>query len=318
MEANVILLKKNQENKLRMAPDSIKEFYSSIRNALSSYANVRERMMVACDGYKLGKEYLAKITVSGKTMKLFLALNPSDFDQSKFRHTDVSDKKTYASTPFMVKIASKLAVKRALLLIEELAKKYELAKLDPYNEVDFLQLYPYIENGEFEKATKKSTKKVVKEEIIVEETIEVTEPVVEEVAADEVTEEVASEPAAEEVVAEVAEHVVEEVVEPVVEEAIEESEELVFTQESFDELLISVFSSNKKLSKRLSKAVVNVGVLDEFFDEEEVNLLTLKSKGLINRNATYVKLLGAGNVTKHHDVNVDAMSKSAKAKLAAH
>ena len=310
MEANVVLLKKNQENKLRMAPDSIKEFYSSIRNALSSYANVRERMMVACDGYKLGKEYLAKITVSGKTMKLFLALNPSDFDQSKFRHTDVSDKKTYASTPFMVKIASKLAVKRALLLIEELAKKYELAKLDPYNEVDFLQLYPYIENGEFEKATKKSTKKVVKEEIIVEETIEVTEPVVEEVAVDEVTEEVASEPA--------AEHVVEEVVEPVVEEAIEESEELVFTQESFDELLISVFSSNKKLSKRLSKAVVNVGVLDEFFDEEEVNLLTLKSKGLINRNATYVKLLGAGNVTKHHDVNVDAMSKSAKAKLAAH
>jgi predicted transport protein len=150
MEANVILLKKNQENKLRMAPDSIKEFYSSIRNALSSYANVRERMMVACDGYKLGKEYLAKITVSGKTMKLFLALNPSDFDQSKFRHTDVSDKKTYASTPFMIKIASKLAVKRALLLIEELAKKYELAKLDPYNEVDFLQLYPYIENGEFD------------------------------------------------------------------------------------------------------------------------------------------------------------------------
>lgn len=288
MEANVILLKKNQENKLKMAPDSIKEFYSTIRNALCKYANVKERMMVNCDGYKLGKEYLAKITVSGKTIKLFLALDPNEYDVSKFHHVDVSDKKTYVTTPFMVKLGSKLAVKRAVSLIEDLSKKFELAEIEGYVDVDFLQLYPYIENAEFEKATKKTTKSKKATEVKAEE-------VVEEVKVEEVVEEVKAE--------------------EVIEENISDNEELVFTQEEFNDLLQTVFGKPKSLSKKRSKAVCNLEVLDEYFDNEEINLISLKSKGLISPNARFVKILGCGNVSKKHVIDVDAVSKSALKKL---
>jgi large subunit ribosomal protein L15 len=61
--------------------------------------------------------------------------------------------------------------------------------------------------------------------------------------------------------------------------------------------------------------VVNLDQLNIFEENEEVNIESLKSKGLIRKNSKAVKLLGNGEVSKKLTVKLDAISKSAKKKL---
>lgn len=272
----VVLLKRNMENKIKMAPDLIKEFYSGLRNELSSYISVNERMMVACDQYKVKKTVIAKITLAGKVMKLYLPLNVNDYEQSKFHQNDVSEKKAYKDLPFMVKVNSKLGLKKAILLIGDVAKKFELVKASEYTNVDYVSMYPYVQNGEFEKSA--SRKKVTKEETVEEEILSTSESLVQ--------------------------------------PQVEEIEDVVTPQNMMSNEKQYATVPNKYVSKRLASAIVNLALLDKNFNEGEVvNLEALKAKGLINRNARFLKVLGTGNLSKNLEVCADHYSKSALSKL---
>ncbi len=63
-------------------------------------------------------------------------------------------------------------------------------------------------------------------------------------------------------------------------------------------------------------AVVNVGQLEKL-SSEEVNLDSLKEAGLVRSNATTVKLLGSGEVSKPVKVTVNYASASAGKKIEA-
>jgi large subunit ribosomal protein L15 len=63
-------------------------------------------------------------------------------------------------------------------------------------------------------------------------------------------------------------------------------------------------------------AIVNLSDLDRL-DHDVVDLDSLKSAGLVRSNASIVKLLGDGEVTKPLKVKVDKISKTAKAKIEA-
>ena len=264
------------KNKKKMAPDLIKEFYSGLRNELSSYISVNERMMVACDQYKVKKTVIAKITLAGKVMKLYLPLNVNDYEQSKFHQNDVSEKKAYKDLPFMVKVNSKLGLKKAILLIGDVAKKFGLVKASEYTNVDYVSMYPYVQNGEFEKSA--SRKKVTKEETVEEEILSTSESLVQ--------------------------------------PQVEEIEDVVTPQNMMSNEKQYSTVPNKYVSKRLASAIVNLALLDKYFNEGEVvNLEALKAKGLINRNARFLKVLGTGNLSKNLEVCADHYSKSALSKL---
>ncbi len=61
-------------------------------------------------------------------------------------------------------------------------------------------------------------------------------------------------------------------------------------------------------------AVVNLKDLEKL-GTEKVDLDSLKKAGLVRSNATSIKLLGTGDVSKSFNVNVDHISKSAKEKI---
>lgn len=68
---------------------------------------------------------------------------------------------------------------------------------------------------------------------------------------------------------------------------------------------------------KIDYAVINVGRLDAFFESgDQVNVETLRAKGLVKRNRP-VKLLGHGEVTKSLTVAVDASTQTAREKIAA-
>ncbi len=105
-----------------------KEFYEQIKNEILSYNKVKGRLSQKGESFRVGRTLLAKIAISGKTVKCYLALDPAAYDVKTYRHTDASARTAYADVPMLVRIRSKLSVKRTVQLIAELAAANGLEK----------------------------------------------------------------------------------------------------------------------------------------------------------------------------------------------
>ncbi len=64
--------------------------------------------------------------IIGKTLRLYVALNPDDYIDSPIPTRDASDKKSYQKVPLMIKVKSNLSLKRAKLLISHTMENNEL------------------------------------------------------------------------------------------------------------------------------------------------------------------------------------------------
>ena len=97
-------------------------------------------------------------------MVLYLALDPNQFENTKYKGKDVSAKKAYASTPFQYKTKSERKTQWMLELIELLAKNHNLQKIEDYKDVDFAKDYPFLdEQGLIDKGYLTITEKTVSE-----------------------------------------------------------------------------------------------------------------------------------------------------------
>ena len=222
------------------AEDKVKNYYSELKNHILSYKGVKSRFSWKFDSYNKGREQLFKIKVRGKTVCLYCALNPEEFDKSRYHHEAV-DAKMLADVPMLVKVKSDLGLKKAKELVDIVMAKHEIVANPKAVSVDYVNEYPYeetdalvqrglikvLEADENDVKIAAPAEDAVAEEVVVEEQVaeEVVaeEPVVEDEA---VAEEVAEEPLFEEVIEEPIpvddEPVVEE--EAVAEEVVAEEE----------------------------------------------------------------------------------------------
>ncbi len=106
--------------------DRLQDMYTEIKNAVLGFGGVKSRLCFSCENFRVGKTKIAKLCVRGKTLSIFLALDPSEFEYTHFRFEDVSDKKSYADTPMRIKLTSRRSLKQAKELLEILAHKFEL------------------------------------------------------------------------------------------------------------------------------------------------------------------------------------------------
>ena len=104
--------------------EKIQDFYTDIKNAFAELTGVKARLSRHCENFRFHAERIAKLNVGGKTLTLYLALDPQQYEDTKYRYEDVSDRKTYAETPMKVRITSKRMVKYARELLADLAQKY--------------------------------------------------------------------------------------------------------------------------------------------------------------------------------------------------
>ena len=114
-------------SRLIQTTEKNQDYYTVIKNALTSYKKVKSRLSWSCETYNKGRLQLAKVNIKGKTLVLYLALNPADYLDTKYRFTDVSDKTKFAKVPMMLKIRSDRALKYALELIADMMQKNEIA-----------------------------------------------------------------------------------------------------------------------------------------------------------------------------------------------
>lgn len=117
-ESGLVINKRSYYNKLKFTSDKTKYYYDTIKNCLLSYG-VKGRITRRNEVFRKSG-LLAKMSISGRTIRLHLALNPNDekFSLNRYHQFDMSSKKQYREVPFTIKVKSNLGLKRALELIE--------------------------------------------------------------------------------------------------------------------------------------------------------------------------------------------------------
>lgn len=71
----------------------------------------------------LGKKTFALLSFKGKKLCVALALEPKEYENSKYKFVDMTNVKRYQSTPFMFKITSERKVKHSLELLKVVLEK---------------------------------------------------------------------------------------------------------------------------------------------------------------------------------------------------
>ncbi len=124
-EGMVMRLNKSFMGKLAQTTEKNLAYYSEIKNHLLAYKKVNDRTSWNYDSFNLGRDTKAKITVRGKTLILLLALDPKEFEDSKYYCYDESGTKKFADVPLLIKVKSNRALKHAKELIDIMMKDVE-------------------------------------------------------------------------------------------------------------------------------------------------------------------------------------------------
>ena len=316
--------------------ESVKDFYSQIKNYILSYKGVKSRFSWKFDSFNKGRVHLFKIKVRGKTVKLYCAIAPEELDQARY-HYEVTESKQCADVPTALKIKSALGLKKAKEVVDLVMAKLEIVKNPKAQEVDYVAAYPYEDTptlvakglikelkasaddeapvAEETPAIEEVVEETPVEEEPVEEVVEETpveeEPVVEEVVEEEPVEE---EPVVEEVVEEepVEEEPVEEVVEeaPVVEQVDAESAHNIIEEKHIE--VVVEEDVDYITAKDNKKCIVNIDTLSQAFNAGDVvDLAALKAKGLVDKKAKSVKVLARGVLDKPLTVKAGTFSDTA-------
>ena len=113
-------VKKSFIGKLCQTDKEVQGYYSDVKNVILSYKKVNSRVSFSSDTFNLGRKVLAKFGIRGKTLVLYLALNPDEYTNTKYYPKNVGDIKKYADTPMMVKVKSGRGAKYAIELVEKM------------------------------------------------------------------------------------------------------------------------------------------------------------------------------------------------------
>ena len=140
--ANMMKYNRSFIARIIQSSDDVKRYYGQIKNAMLAYKKVNSSIAWGAERFNKGRETIAKLKIRGKTLCLYLNLDPNEFKTSVYHQIDVSDNKSMHGTPMMVKVKSPLGVKKAIRLIDAMLAKRNGEKR-PIQERDYAAMYPY-------------------------------------------------------------------------------------------------------------------------------------------------------------------------------
>ena len=122
-------------SRMIQASDHTKEYYDTVKNKLLSYKNVKARSSWSFESFNRGRVKLAKLNVRGKTLVMYIAIDPASLADTKYHVRDMSEKAKYAAVPTMIRVKSPRGAKYACELIERLMEEKEIPVNPNYREV---------------------------------------------------------------------------------------------------------------------------------------------------------------------------------------
>ena len=118
-----VRLDKSFQARIIQADDASKEAYAEVKAAAMAYTGARCYTAWKQERVKVGRKVIAKFVMRGKTLCLFLPLDPKQFENTTLKVEDVSDKSVNAETPTMLRLKNARRTKQAKQLIAQVAKE---------------------------------------------------------------------------------------------------------------------------------------------------------------------------------------------------
>ena len=106
------------EERITSADKDMKNNYNELKNDIMAYG-VKSRVSNSGDTFRLHRKTYVKLTIAGKSLKLYFALNPDDYKDTTLPIQDASEKGIYAEIPLVFKVKSGLSMRRAKQLIAD-------------------------------------------------------------------------------------------------------------------------------------------------------------------------------------------------------
>lgn len=125
------------EDRLYEADEELLKMYSDLKNEFLSYRKVHTRVSKTNDAFRFEGQLVGKMIVSGKGLKVFLALDPLSVDSAIYHQRDASGKKKFVETPLQVKVKSPLSYRKAKQLIALAMEKVGTVKKTRYTPIDW-------------------------------------------------------------------------------------------------------------------------------------------------------------------------------------
>lgn len=161
---------KNFAQKMMLADEVIQDRYDEIKNYALRFKKLKARISKKFESINQGRLQFVKISVAGKTLKLYLNMDISEVDP-KFRCKDMHDKVTYETVPVMLRIKSGRAVRYAKILIDQCAAKYGLVENKKFQEVDAMKVVEdFLAEREAKKLAKPDDEGDLENDEVMEET----------------------------------------------------------------------------------------------------------------------------------------------------
>lgn len=125
------------EDRLYEADPVLLQMYSDLKNEFLSYRKVHTRVSKTNDAFRFEGTLVGKMIVSGKGLKVYLALDPLSVDSAIYHQRDASGKKKFVETPLEVKVKSPLSFRKAKQLIALAMEKTGTVKKTRYTPIDW-------------------------------------------------------------------------------------------------------------------------------------------------------------------------------------
>ena len=272
------------EAKLIQSDDTVKRYYSELKNCLFSYKKVTSRISWRHESFRKGRPAAAKFVIRGKTLCLCLALDPENYEESKYIVDDMSRYARFAGTPLMYRIKNERRLRYAKELIAFL---FEGTEPSGHEDEDFAAI-PYEDT---QSLVERGLIKIVSyREVAIEEKTENEE---EEFEDDD-------------------DFAGEDFDDDDDDELDEISASDVGSYMADDRAKLRVQEGNE-VSDRTRSGIVNVDTLGKFFNEgEKVTVAEIKRRvSYFPKNVTYIKVLARGKLDKPLIVVADDFSLEA-------
>ena len=303
---------KSFEAKLIQGDEKLKTYYSELKNELLSYKKVTARKSWQHEAFRRGRTTVAKLAIRGKTLRLYLALEPMLYEDSKYRVEDASQHAKFAKTPLLYRIKNDRRCRYAKDLIAA-----AMASAEALRGEDQAENYADVPFEDTEELIAKGLVRIIEVRRRADGAGGIVMP------ADDADPEEEDDAAFEEAEAEETDETEEESVSIVprppvaltVQEVQEEHRVSVAAAEELmaDEEAEELVSEAERVSDRRRQTIVNIDTLSEYFaDGERVGIEEMKQRiPFFNKKATYVKVLARGVLTKTLEVEADDFSLDA-------
>ena len=121
---------KTFKERLDNSNENVKERYQIITELLSRIEGVRVIDSKKSETFKKGNTPIIKLTIKGKTLNAYISLQPSDYFDTKYIFTDVSNVKSHKNYPMRVKVTSDRQARWVNELITDVANKNSFTVLE--------------------------------------------------------------------------------------------------------------------------------------------------------------------------------------------